>query len=331
VLTSPLLLHNDDLLTIKGDGASVNEGTCIRANFVGPMFHVRGTTAWSDYTLTTALATGSGQALSSDPAIEAPWVDFVDAAASGFVNGLSQLTVRFFFKYSAATGNDQHMVFSEGRLTPLASGTAAVRMKIDGTGHLVGCINVAGTCTTMTSAAVLTTNTVYYVELSYNGSAVKLFYGIPGATTTQAGSTVTTSGSVSQALFENWPLTGQRTIWPHGPSNNGVLKGVLDSIEVSNTARHTATFTAPTAKHAADGNTLLLENFDNESADFSVITTSNGTAYLPKYSETGGSQARALRLSGIRFDVNLGSAAVFANGMIQSTFHDLVMRVACGG
>ena len=60
--------------------------------------------------------------------------------------------------------------------------------------------------------------------------------------------------------------------------------GQLDSIRISNTARHTAAYTAPTAKFANDGSTLLLMNNLAQSDSLLQVTNAQsqpGPIWIP--------------------------------------------------
>lgn len=328
-INQPILIHGGQLPTIRGDHRGESgTGTCIvGTSFIGPVFHLRGTGATPPLTTTTSLATGSGVALAMTKNGQESFIDFDDAWRPMQLNGLSAFTVQLFIKPTAITTDFRnHVLESSGSLTDFNQ-TKAYEIEIDTSGHLVGGVNVNGTLTEITSAGTLTLNTIYYVELSYDGSTVRLFYGIPGATVTLAGST-SASGTVKQGMFEQQPSGGANSAWPHGALNSERMDGAMDSIRFSNIARHTSTFTAPTAKHTFDGNTLLLENFDNITEDFSIVPTSEGTAYLPLY---GHSVAQGGDMDLGHLELVGNQCAIFMTGVVRSAFHDLVIRTGLYG
>lgn len=323
-VTAPILVHGATLPNLTGEsGIGFSVGTEIRASgFDGPTFHLASATPQTDVAYSTSLATGAGASLQRSASSTATYLDLADLT-SAQLNGLSQLSVELFIKVTAFTGDfRQHVLESTGSLTN-ASTTTAFKIQIDTTGHLIGCINVAGTCTEMTAVSALSLNTVYQVELSYNGSAVKMFYGTPGNTSVQAGSTVNTSGTVSQSKYETMAVGGTRQNWPHGDYLQEPITGLMDSIRLSDVARHTGTYTAPSTKFASDASTLVLENFDNETSFFSKVSTSAGTGYLNKYG-SGANQTRGGEVSHLEI-TSIGSGFLL-NGVIQGSFHDLTIR-----
>lgn len=330
-ITRPILVHASDFPLIAGEGNQRTGGTRIQAqNFIGPIFHVRGAAAYEDLTFVPSLARGTGHAVAFTQHSygTAAWLDLVDAGASARLDGLAQCTVALFLRMDATTSEEQQVVRSFGSLYGTA--TSAYRIAIDTRGHLRASFTVNGSVHEVTAGDPLPPGRVYYVELSYDGAAVRLFYGIPGQTVTLAGEHAA-SGSISQSLFETMALSGVRGVWPHGPPLSNPIQGAIDSIHISRTARHAGPFTAPTNKHRPDANTLILENFDNETADFSIVYTSNGTAYIPKRSQRGGTHGSHLDLGHLVLEPAQGGAGLFLHGVILSRVHDLTVTSGIWG
>lgn len=289
-ITAPIMVRGHAVPSLIGSTPfGANNGTQIYSSgYVGPSFHISGPNPPSDLTFTTSLATGPGKAVVTAAATMSSdtFLDFVDAAGATQFNGLAQLSIQCFLKMTSLPGGGGcYILTSYGSLTDF-NPLSAFALGFDSSGHLNGGINVNGTLTSMQSSATLTPNQIYYVELSYDGAHTRLFYGIPGATTTLVAATATT-GPVSQGMFEQMSLGGARQNYPHGPALVDCMNGALDSIQFSNVARHTAAFTAPTVKHVQDSHTLLLENFDNETGDFSIVQGLGGSIYLNKYGQNG--------------------------------------------
>jgi len=96
------------------------------------------------------------------------------------------------------------------------------------------------------TSSSLSLNTWYHVAVSRSGTSTRMF--ING---TQAGSTYTDS--------TDYVIGGRLTIGADSiVAGNTSLNGYIDEVRVSNTARYTANFTAPTAAFTNDANTLLL-------------------------------------------------------------------------
>jgi hypothetical protein len=119
----------------------------------------------------------------------------------------------------------------------------------------------------------IVTNTWYHIAVSRSGSNTRMF--VNG---TQVGSTYTTLDNLV-ANTTVW-LGGHRAV---GGSNIYSWNGHIDEVRVSNTARYTANFTAPTASFQNDANTLLLLHMDGTDASI-VFTDDNGVTPTHNYS-----------------------------------------------
>lgn len=111
--------------------------------------------------------------------------------------------------------------------------------------------NSAGTPTYVNLAyagTAFSTNTWYHIALVNNGGTARMY--VNG---TQVGADATLSGTYgSDAL----------PIYVAGLGGSLNFNGHLDEVRISNTARYTANFTAPTAPFVNDANTLLLIHAD---------------------------------------------------------------------
>ena len=104
------------------------------------------------------------------------------------------------------------------------------------------------------TSLTFTDSTWYHVAVSRSGSSVKLWQN-----GTQVGSTGTASGTITLSDF-----TGIGVNTNNYPTNNlgSFFAGYMDDIRISDIARYTTTFTAPTAALTNDANTLLLIHAD---------------------------------------------------------------------
>lgn len=105
----------------------------------------------------------------------------------------------------------------------------------------------------------LSTNTWYHIAVSRSGTSVKVF--LNGS---QVGSTATLSGTITT---DDPVIIGQN--YNNGDQSGAQTQewtGNIDEVRISNSARYTANFTAPTAPFQNDANTLLLIHCDGTDA-----------------------------------------------------------------
>jgi len=122
------------------------------------------------------------------------------------------------------------------------------------------------------STTTTANNTWYHIALSRSGTSLRLF--VNG---TQEGATVTTSADIDTGAGSEFYYIGFA-----GASAD--YNGYTDEVRVSNTARYTANFTAPTEPFVNDSNTLLLVHADGTNAS-TVVRDDNGAVAVrqPKY------------------------------------------------
>ncbi|MFZ2062620.1 MAG: glycosyl hydrolase family 28-related protein, partial [Candidatus Binatus sp.] len=240
--------------------------------------------------LATSLATGGGSALNWGVNSEYMY-DLRDAqTALGSqsnatpLNGLSAFSVEGFVNYAGGASSQIYMMHSSGDDLNLANIMGAVRLGLSpGSPNTMGvCIttSVTGIACAAGSGGSFTAGTTYEIEASYDGSTLRLFQGTPGSTTTLIGS-VAATGTVIQKPSEVWALgDGGFSIGGVNGSGSTHWIGQLDSIRVSKVARHTATYTAPTAKFANDTNTLILLN-NLAQQDVLLRVTNISSGFLP--------------------------------------------------
>jgi len=247
--------------------------------------------------LSASLATGSGSSLNWGPG-SAQYYDLKDAqlglSSTGWnnakpINGQSALSAEGFFNYAGGASGSAFILESNGDdlNIPVAGnpGSSAIQLfLVPGTPNkLAACLTTTGSGFVCTPAGgSITATTTYEFEASYDGSTLRVFVGTPGSTTTLAGS-VAATGTIVQKPGEVFALGdgGGLTI---GGTNFASAHwiGQLDSIRISSTARHTATYTAPTAKFSTDGNTLILLNNLAQSDTLLQVTNVTG-APLPMW------------------------------------------------
>lgn len=118
-------------------------------------------------------------------------------------------------------------------------------------------------------SATLNINTWYHIAASRSGSSLRIF--VNG---TQQGSTISNSLAFTSASSNH---SGRLGMFRTDASR---YRGFIDDFRISNSARYTAAFTAPTAPFVNDANTLLLIHADGTDAT-TVFEDDNG-ARAPK-------------------------------------------------
>jgi hypothetical protein len=223
--------------------------------------------------LASSLATGSGSSLNWG-VNSSQYYDLKGAQAglnSGCcwgnakpINGASALSVEGFLNYAGGGSGTIFILDSTGddlNLPNNASNALSISVQTGSPNKLGACLttSVSGfQC--VAAGGTITAGTTYQFEASYDGSNLRLFYGTPGSTTTLIGTTAMT-GTVVQKPSEVFALGDGGGLEIGGSTlAEAHWIGQLDSIRISNVARHTATYTAPTAKFANDGSTLILLN-----------------------------------------------------------------------
>jgi hypothetical protein len=189
----------------------------------------------------------------------------------GPFNGDAQWDIRLFFKPTdltnahclwASTGAFNTMLNTGVTVTGVGGGISGMGLLCTGTdAKLHGLLDVSGHFIQVASG-VLTVNTVYEAELNLDGSHnVNLFVGT-GGTVTRVAQTASGGTAIAQRADENHVLGQAFGVWPFS-GNFAEFQGAMQSVQISNIARHTgASYTENTANFANDGNTLFLDNFD---------------------------------------------------------------------
>jgi hypothetical protein len=115
----------------------------------------------------------------------------------------------------------------------------------------------------ISGSTTLSTNTWYHLAISRSGTSTKMFLN-----GTQEGSTYTDTTTYLQPSL--WIIGAQS--YSLGTAS---WNGWFDEFRVSNNARYTANFTAPTASFQNDANTVLLIHADGTDGS-TVFTDDNG-------------------------------------------------------
>jgi hypothetical protein len=276
VVPSPIVLLDVKSVRLAGSGRR----SCNILRFVpsgggggtfvdGPTLFVGG--SGGGLPTTTALATGAGAAMALDGTSNY-YVPLHDNwfFIKNLNSGLAAFSVDFFFKVTADPGSGCNLFSCSGngpydgavnkqtfyvQATPKLGGDTA------GTFIVTAGINVAGT---MYGASIhnVTENAVHHFAMSYDGSNVRFF--LDGV---QQGASQPAAGTIQSTLYQHCCIGAQPLAWPDLTTLQAMPIGAIDGVRVSQTARWTAGFTAPTAKPTWDSNTLAMHNFDNEQSN----------------------------------------------------------------
>ena len=181
---------------------------------------------------------------------------------------------------------------------------------------LSAALNVNGSIKSL-NASGISVNTTYAVALTYDGSTVRLF--INGA----VADSVSASGGLVNKFYENWQIgAGPIDQWPWSTYDNIALKGLIDSIRVSNVARYTDTYIPSVNKLSFDSHTLFLQNWDNIFDMFAVATTPYGACYTIYRRPEGGAGDVSAGLSDITISDMTISGTLFLTNCIQTTIQN---------
>lgn len=171
--------------------------------------------------------------------------------------GRGDFTVEGWFRFANTTVD---MAIYTGSTT---NGDLDIRRLNDNTLR-IGRINVAWDLTS--GATGISANTWYHIAFVRNS----------GTATIYVNGTSVGSGSNTQ----NYVLTTQLRIGAYSSTNLG-FNGHMDELRVSNIARYTAGFTAPTAPFQNDSNTLLLLHMDGTDASTAFFDDNGIAPYTP--------------------------------------------------
>jgi hypothetical protein len=167
------------------------------------------------------------------------------------IGGTAAWTVEMWIKRAALNAASNYLAGAIGN----ASNSRTFIMYLDSTNHvnLTTYTSAAASVLTTTAGTVADTTTWHHVACGYNGT--NQFLALDGTflstaqanVATQAGKPATTFGSAFGGA---------------GDTLTSFFNGAIDEIQISNIARYTANFTAPTPPFTPDGNTKGLWHLD---------------------------------------------------------------------
>jgi hypothetical protein len=178
--------------------------------------------------------------------------DSLSVTGNSAVDLSGDFTIELFVRHVNASGNQKYLdlrqIGNESTTDVLLIDTNNnFRIFIDGSDRLSG------------GAGAPSINTWYHIAVVRNGTSIKYFLdGTEELDYTQ-------SSPKDYTLDYNWVIAMNGD-----DRNKDFLNGYIDELRISNTARYTANFTAPTSAFTNDANTLLLLHMDgaNGSTEF---------------------------------------------------------------
>lgn len=126
------------------------------------------------------------------------------------------------------------------------------------------------------SVASISANTTYHVAATYDGTNARLFVNGTAVITAPL------TGGLSFPQDTQWYVGSDGLMFPEGSYRLSSF-GIIDSIRISNTARYTSNFTAPTTKLTRDNNTLFLLNFDEFTNAYAAASVGYGGINIKHY------------------------------------------------
>jgi hypothetical protein len=322
---APLFIHCSNL-RLQGPGIASTTQQLIQQDAAsgdaGPAF-VFQQYAMAGVTLGAPLISGSTHSASFDGSM-AYYVNLNDAPnVPKGLNGSSAATIDAYVKLSSTA--DGVIVASTGRRATYSGQTVAFSLRIIGT-HFVGSMTVSGTGYNLTDASTtLATGTLYDEQMTYDGSMIRLFTN--GALVASH----SVSGTITQPYWEVVTVGAQLADFPDGSSTTSPISGLIDGVQISNVARHTAAFTPCNCEPSNDSNNVVIASFDTNLNMLTRLAFSpNRTvwSYVRRGTNAG---VGGIEMDGISFNGRNGSMGIVGQQFNGCHIrHSLFSNVASG-
>jgi hypothetical protein len=239
-----LLLHMDgtpSVAVFRDDNGARAQRSVVAVN------NAQIDTAQSKFGGASALFDGNGDFL------------IVNTSSNIQYNSTSTFTIECWLR-TAALNNTSHLIATYGVTSPFAGWA----LRVDETNNRLSFWD--GVAWRVFNSNSLTTNIWYHAAIVSIDGSVKLYLdGTQQTTTFSLSSSITSTNNI---------YIGTRI-----DGNNG-FNGHIDELRISNSARYTANFTAPTAPFQNDDNTVLLLHMDGTDAS-TVFFDDNGRTPTP--------------------------------------------------
>ena len=205
------------------------------------------------------------------------------------LNGTSGISVECVINY-ISTVIDTHIIYNHSgidQFSPAVITESGLSLYLttgsgDGYATLVGSITTNNGTYQVALADAVTKNVTTCVQLSWDGSNLRVFAGLPGTLTTSA--SIAAPGTLVQKYYEGaWIGCGFSEAWPAFIPEDDVFDGYVDSFRISNFARNISDYVTQTDKFAtgnggnvnvggAGNNTIFLCNFETYRGSWKAYT-----------------------------------------------------------
>lgn len=255
--TAPFTNDSNTIMLLHADGTN---GSQVFRDDNG--HHTAGRTAVqvsavNDAQVDTAQSKFGGSSLLTDRTTPSDYIS-VSNNASSLDLGSGDWTIEFFMRPTSLPGSGAYHFIYDSRN---ASGDTSPNIGLTNSKvffYTAGGFRITGSTT-------LSTNTMYHVALVKSGSTTTLY--LDG----------TSDGTYSDS--NTYIADDTVNIGANFSGANG-FTGNLDEFRISNSARYTAAFTAPTAPFVDDANTLLLLHMDGADGSTSFVDDVGGRSSI---------------------------------------------------
>ena len=348
---NPLFIHCSNI-SLVGPGKGSNTHPTITQNYSAPTYSpafVIGSYSNSGTTLGPPLISGSTNSYAFN-GVERYYINLNDVAgvpsgttnAIAGINGLPTGSVTtsngitldaYVMLASTAPDASAAILWSGGRYATYTNGTRAAALWISG-GKFTGNLTVAGTLYTLTdNTTTIATNTLYDVQLSYDGAHIRLFTN--GVLVAVQAAT----GTVTQPYWEVMTVGAGVVDWPDGPDSTGPINGDIDGVQVSigtsgvrnptsSTSVGATIFTPCNCEPTADSSSLVIASNDQNLRNLTRLTGPYNSiwSFVRRGSEDNGhaeSELVGIQMQGLSFSSINSPYGIVGQVFNGSTFRDL--------
>lgn len=231
------------------------------------------------------------------------WINFRDLKTCD-LSGLTAFSVELFSNTTFVTERSAY-VTSQSSWLPNDPLTSAFRLYSD-FGKPAFDLHVSTSSNvSVSSSTSYADGATHFFEASYDGASMRLFAD------GQLQSSLSASGTLVQEITEDITM-GAAMAGLIEQALSGVFtgpRGRVDSVRLSNVARHTTNYTTPTSKLTSDAYTLALCNFDQFVGPTVRVQTKDGDGWLKQRDLGRLTNTFDFNMSGVVLDSQTNGAA----------------------